>query len=259
MFARFKRKKFLLLALVLVAGLAAFSYFGGSPGSPVSYLQKLTDRLAPVHGALARFRRGIFRSSDEEELRLREENTQLRERLVALEEEKKTWEGWQQIRSDLYRDIPRGVAARVIAGEASPQRRSVTLDKGLRHGLREGQTVLAQGGLVGRLVRVSEQTSQALLLTDPFSVVDVLSQSSRSRGTLKGEGYSLNLGGEYFLARDPLQEGDLLLTSGQDGIFPKGIPVGVVHGLQKDESGIFYRAKVETIVEMKKLEMVEVI
>jgi rod shape-determining protein MreC len=56
-----------------------------------------------------------------------------------------------------------------------------------------------------------------------------------------------------------LQVGDLLLTSGQDGIFPKGIPVGVVRNLQKEATGIFYRAQVEPVVQLKKLEIVEVL
>lgn len=259
MFARFKRKKILLLVLIAALGAALWSYRASSSGNTFNFFRKFQDRLTSTHGLFAEWGKYFSWSEDEEKLRIQEENSRLRERLIALEEEKKTWEEWKQVRADLFTDRPRGTAARVIAGDSSAQRRSVILDKGSRAGLREGQTVLAQGGLVGRVLRVSEKTSQVLLLTDPFSVVDVLSQSSRSRGTLKGGRDELNLGGEYFLAREPLGEGELLLTSGQDGNFPKGIPVGVVRHLQKDESGIFYRAEVKPIVEMRKLEVVEVL
>jgi rod shape-determining protein MreC len=259
MFTRLKRKKILLLVLVTAGGLAVFSFTRSSSELLAFPAQFLQAGLASAHGAFTRIQKKIFEGDAEETLRLREENAKLRSQLIALEEEKKTWELWQQVRSDLFADLPRGTAARVIAGDPSVQRRSLILDKGSNDGLHQGQTVLAQGGLVGRLVQVSAQTSQVLLLTDPFSVVDVLDQTRRARGTLKGARDGLSLGGEYFLARDPLQAGDLLLTSGQDGMFPKGIPVGVVRQLQKDESGVFYRASVEPVVQFKRLEIVEVI
>jgi rod shape-determining protein MreC len=259
MFARLKRKKILLLFLIVVLGLAVFSCFSSPSGYSFYYFQKFQDRIAPLHGALARLQSKFSFNNGREKAQLREENAQLRQRLIALEEEKKTWEGWQRLRGELFSDLPRGIAAQVISVDASAQRQSVTLDKGSLGGIHEGQVVLGQGGLVGRITHVSEKTSQVLLLTDPFSVVDVLAQSSRIRGTLKGGRNTTSLGGEYFLVRDGLREGDLLLTSGQDGIFPKGIPVGVVRNLQKDESGIFYRAQVEPVVEMRKLEVVEVL
>jgi rod shape-determining protein MreC len=263
MFLRFKRKKLLLSVLSLTLALALFSYWKGPRQNSLSQLPRLQrgfqDLLAPVHGLWTGLSHRIFSGQGEETARLMEENARLRQQVLSLEEEKKTWQLWQGIRSDLFKDLPPGIAARVIASDPSAQRHSVLLDKGSQDGLRPGQVVLAQGGLVGRLVQVGEKSSRVLLLTDPISVVDVLAQSSRARGTIKGGRDGWRLGGEYFLIRDTLQKGDLLLTSGQDGLFPKGIPVGIVRELQKEETGIFYRAQVEPVVQMEKVEVVEVL
>lgn len=252
MFAAVKKKKFLFL----IPGLA-LAFLVLSQSRWIS----LADVLVPVHRLEAFLVKALTSQNRLEKSRLEAQISLLQRQVASLEEEKKAWEGWQDIRGDLIPEIPPGVPAKVIAVDPAPGRWSVTVNKGSRQGLAEGQTVLGQGGLVGRVVRVSERTSQVLLITDPISVVDVLSQQGRSRGSVKGRSDPKNLTGDYFFAGEPLEAGELLVTSGQDGLFPKGIPVGRIGTLEKTEKegGMFYRISVKPLVRFRSLETVEII
>ena len=131
-----------------------------------------------------------------------------------------------------------GVGARVIANRLGPQAAlvSVTLDRGFLDGAATNTPVATPHGLVGRVLRASPHTATVLLITDINSRVAVLSQSGRVPGILAGTGDEM-LEVDYVPPNVRIQPGEIFITSGQDGIFPKGIPCArVIEARQSDTS-----------------------
>lgn len=135
-------------------------------------------------------------------------------------------------------DMWRGVGGRVIANRLGPQAAlvSITLDRGFLNGAATNTPVTTPQGLVGRVLRASPHTSTVLLITDLNSRVAVLSQNGRVPGILSGTGDEM-LEVDYVPPNVRIQTGEMFITSGQDGIFPKGIPCArVVEARQSDTS-----------------------
>jgi rod shape-determining protein MreC len=133
-------------------------------------------------------------------------------------------------------------AARIIGGGGAALR-SLTLGVGSEDGVTLDAAVFTGDGLVGRVVKVSRSTSLVQLLADASSGVGVLVQRTRRRAVVVGTGSdSCQL--EYVPNLEDLRPGDVLLTSGSDGIYPPGLPVGVVTAVSEGP-GYFKRAEVQ--------------
>lgn len=119
------------------------------------------------------------------------------------------------------------IAARVIAAPGSSFVRTLVVTAGRRDGVRKGQAALAGAGLVGRVIEVGEWSSRVLLLTDINARVPVVLESSRQRAVLAGDN-SDQARLLYLPPESPVQVGERVVTSGHGGLFPPGLPVGVV-------------------------------
>ena len=184
----------------------------------------------------------------------RAENERLRKRLQQLEIEKNrlleaeaTNRRLQQLlafRSHLSASV---VTASIIGNSASSWFQSCLLDKGSADGVRKGMGVVTPLGVIGQVVSVSPRTAKVLLLTDASSGVDVLVQRTRARGIVSG---SLEHGTilKYVKRSEDIQEGDRLITSGLDGVFPKGLLVGTVTKARKQHLGLFQLLEVTPAV-----------
>ncbi len=145
------------------------------------------------------------------------------------------------------------VTARVIGRDATGLARTLTLDRGESDGVARGAAVLAPEGVVGQVFLVSRHAARVLLVSDHNSGVDALVQRTRARGIVQGTiegGCALN----YVKRTEDVQVGDELVTSGLDGIFPKGLPVGRVTGIDKSGKGLFQSADVKPRVDFDRLE-----
>jgi len=151
----------------------------------------------------------------------------------------------------------RGVAAEVIAEDASSWFRTVVIDKGSEDGIREGMPVVVPEGVVGRVIRVSGGESRVLLITDASSAAAALVQRTRTRGVCRGEGALLNL--DFALRQEDIAPGDKVITSGMGGVFPKGIAIGEVEEVEKGDFGLFQSVKVRPIADFSRLEEVLVL
>jgi rod shape-determining protein MreC len=129
----------------------------------------------------------------------------------------------------LFRDrTPSKVlAARVIGTSAGLNSRVVFVDRGSTDGIRKGMAVLVPEGIVGKVVQAYPTASQVMLATSQGFAAGVISQKNRVRGTLKGLGSSL-CPVEYIENEDKVEAGEWFYTSGDDRIFPRGLPVGTV-------------------------------
>lgn len=155
-------------------------------------------------------------------------------------------------------DIDRpALPAQVIGEDASSWARTVTIDKGTRAGLRTGLPVVAAEGVVGRIIKVAPNSSRVLLVTDASSAIAALVQRTRTRGVARGRGVEMSL--DYALRDADVAQGDLLVTSGMGGVFPKGLPLGYVDMVVRDQFGLFQKVDVNPAVDFSHLEEVLVV
>jgi rod shape-determining protein MreC len=147
--------------------------------------------------------------------------------------------------------------ARVIAEDATSLFQTVIINRGREDGLREGLPVIVPEGVVGRIIRCSGRQSRVLLATDASSAMAVLVQRSRARGICRGRGQVLNL--DFSLSKEDIITGDRIITSGNGGIFPKGLTVGTVSLIQTNELDLFQTVVVTPAVNFSRLEEVLVL
>ncbi len=195
----------------------------------------------------------------------RSENERLRKRLQNLEiERQRLLEAEatnQQLQKllDFRSELPKGaITATIIANSATSWFQSCVLNKGSADGVRKGMAVVTPLGIVGKVVAVTGRTAKILLLTDPNSGIDVLVQRTRSRGIVSG---SLESGTvlKYMKRSEDVQEGDRLVTSGLDNVFPKGLLVGTVIKVRKQNRGLFQSVEVWPAVQAARVEHVLVV
>lgn len=152
------------------------------------------------------------------------------------------------------------VGARVIGVRLDPKGlQLVRLDRGADHGVEKLMPVVIAQGVVGRVHAVTGTTSDVLLLTDLNSSIAVRVARSRARANVRGTGTPDVCRLDYALRSDDLQDADELVTSGTDGIFPRGLPVGRVGNLKKAGQGLYQTADVLPAVDVTKLEEVLVL
>lgn len=203
-------------------------------------------------------------------LELRRENIKLKEKIYQLEQELayyKEREALYQYLEKLYKITPKEnlpqVVAKIIYKGIDPYSDIFIIDKGSKDGVMSEMPVLAligeNGlGLVGQVVEVSRNWSKVLLLTDPSFAVDVKVLSKGERGILKGRGESTCVL-EFLPLYSQAKPGDILITSGQDLLFPQGIIVGTILNLNKDPQGLFKRAEVRPWVDLYNISLVVVL
>ncbi len=149
------------------------------------------------------------------------------------------------------------LSARVIARTPSFLSNVIYIGRGSKDGVRANEPVISGDGVVGRTVLVSARQSQVQLITNPDASVGAILESSRTPGVLRGTGdFLLDL--NYIAHTVPVSVGDIVLSSGLDGIFPKGLVIGKVVDSQKGK-GVFRSIKVEPAVDLIRLEEVAVL
>jgi len=197
---------------------------------------------------------------------MREENDQLRTELGALKIRNAQLES-RSVEADRlanllgFRDQHAEVqmlAARVIGATPDPASHMVLINRGTRDGVRRDMGIITPEGVVGKVLAAYPDTSQVLLLSDKESGVGALLGTSRAQGPVKGSGEPL-LGLEYIANDTKVQVGESVLTSGQDRIFPKDLPVGTVVQVHPDRKGPFQTILVKPAARLDGLEEVLVL
>ena len=150
------------------------------------------------------------------------------------------------------------VGARVLAGHLGPNSLldSITINRGYATGARPGTPIVTHKGLIGRVLRASPHTATALLLTNPGSRIAIFTQESRTAGILTGEGTNKNLAVRYMQRDTKAKPGEILITSGLDGKYPKGIPVARVISVAPSNYTEFMTIYAEPLVDMQHIEEV---
>lgn len=212
-----------------------------------------------IHGIDSVWRRYVFLVG------LEEENRKLRERLALLSGQLNTYREAQLeyermrrlmgIRESL--GLPT-ITARVVGRERSSVFKTVIINRGSLDGVIAGLPVLTHEGIVGRVTDVSWNVSTVLLLIDYNSNIDALVQGVRAQGILQGAG-SMECALKYVQRSEKIKAGDLVISSGLAGVFPKGLSLGTIISIDRENAGLFQRIKVIPTVDVSKLEEVLVV
>lgn len=152
----------------------------------------------------------------------------------------------------------RPLGARVLAGRMGPNAvlDSITINRGYVSGGRPGTPLVTHLGLVGRVLRAGAHTSTALLLTDPGSRIAIFSQENRGVGILVGQGAGKPLEVRFVQRNVSVKPGEVLITSGLDGKYPKGIPAARVLSVAPSNYTQFMAVYAEALVDLQHLEEV---
>ncbi len=148
--------------------------------------------------------------------------------------------------------------AQVVGKDISGWFYTLTIDRGRQDGLEEGMAVLAVDGIVGQVMEASGNFTRVLLITDPNSAVAAIVQRTRARGIVEGRGFK-GCTLKYVHRSEDVVEGDVVLASGLDGLYPRGTLVGTVTRVRKKETDLFQVVEVRPAVDFNKLEEVIVV
>lgn len=190
--------------------------------------------------------------------RLRAENALLQTQLLELDEIKNENVRLNKLMDFQSRTKMSLIAARIMSRDLMSDHNTIQINKGSQHGLKSGQAVISVDGVVGHVFKTEVWTSQVLLLTDRYSVVDGLIARSRARGIVEGKNSSL-ISLRYIEKSEDVQVGDLVVTSGLDNIFPKGFPIAKVESVEDRSYSVSLRVELTPIVNPNKIEEVFVI
>jgi rod shape-determining protein MreC len=193
-----------------------------------------------------------------ENARLREEVLSLRNENVRLLENQSAMKRMEDLlRFKVQAAFPM-VAARVIGRDPTNWYRTLVIDKGENDGVRVDMGVIVPAGVIGRIVKTNDDIAYVLLLTDRSSAITALVQRTRDEGIVEGTESGLARI-KYIPALAEIQGGDIVITSGLVGSFPKGLPVGRIRRVEKHDMAMFQEAEMVPEVDLSRLEEVMVI
>jgi rod shape-determining protein MreC len=254
---RFRAFRFVLLSAILLT-LALILFVSTLGSQKFGILHKLVFEVTgPVQQVFSRAAGyvNVFKEQYVDLIDVRDEN-------------KRLWKELQETRAAAYKnreamatnarlkkllefkestDLPL-VSTRIIGKDPSLWFRTVIVDRGSSDGVFKGMPVVTGDGIVGQIITVSPNYSKVLLAISPSSAIDVLLQKSRVRGILKGTG-SLTFKLDYVLKTVDVKEGDYVVTAGYGGLFPSGLPVGIVSKVIKKRRGMFLEIEVTPAVD----------
>lgn len=202
---------------------------------------------------------------------IRRENDQLKQEVtklrVSLEQERSVAQQTRTLQQLLDLRSATGfetAAAMVIGSGADPEFRTITIDKGTQDGLRPDMAVMSPAGIVGRILMPTARAAKVQLIIDRDAAVGVLIERSRVNGVVEGLGSGEELGFKagmislnYVPSSADVKAGDRVVTSGIDGIYPKGMPVGEIQSAKRE--GGEWRIRVKPTVDFAALEAVLVV
>ncbi len=193
------------------------------------------------------------------------ENRMLKQKIAELQEEnhrmkemKLANERLRQLLQFREKNPPSMIGAEVIGQDPSSWFKSVTINKGERDGVKKGMAVISPAGVIGQILKTAPHYATVLLLTDYNSAVDSIVQRTRAKTIVEGKGEN-RCQLKYLRRAEEVAVGDVVVTSGLGGNFPKGLMVGEIKKVDKKGHGVFQYAELVPSVDLTQLEEVFVI
>lgn len=269
MFDSFDLKKLILVALILSLPLLSLNLERRDTGDTKWYNRAFEFVVHPMQEFMTNFSSGVTDTTSRylNLMNIKDENAKLRAEVLELKEEILKRQEVQLENERLRKQLefqsqspsPQ-ISAQVTGIDLlfNSDYHSITINKGSNHGLKPKLGVVTREGVVGYILRVFPDYSIVLLNTDRNAVVDVMVQRSRARGLSEGSGANA-CEIKYLQRTDDVQVGDLVITSGNDEMFPKGIPAGIVSRVLKKSFGVSQSVEMSPLVDISRVEEVFVI
>jgi rod shape-determining protein MreC len=230
-------------------------------GGPVGYAVRVPlEAIASIDAGIAdRWEQYVaLQGVREENQRLRKEMEWLRGQQSQLRESAAATERLTTLLRFKEQALPTMVAAQVIGRDATNRYRALILNKGESDGIRPDMGVVTPAGVVGRVVKTTEASSVVLLVTDSNNAIAGLIQRTRDEGIVEGTQQGLAQL-KYIPLLSTLRDGDRVVTSGLVGGFPRGLMIGTITHIDKQEGALFQSAELMPEVDVGRVEEVLVI
>jgi rod shape-determining protein MreC len=213
--------------------------------------------VAGIDGVASTWERYVsLRRVERDNLAMRQEIAALRQAVSGMQEARTENERLRRLLN--YADVEAGplVAARVVGINPDPNHLTVRIDRGESDGVVRNMPVVTADGVVGQVLRATNGSADVLLLADPNSRLGVRVQRTRARAGAAGTGDEHLLRLDYLARTEDLEEGDPVVTSGTDGVYPPGLMVGHASQVQRQGAGMFLGAMLLPAVDFSRLEEV---
>lgn len=249
----------ILLVILSNAKLSNVSHFGNALSTIVMPIQNGYTYLKNKIAGNSTFFTNVEELSSENE-KLKQENSELEQALRELEiikSENETLKGYLELTEKYtsYTTVP----AYIINKDISNYSNTFVINAGSEDGIKENMTVIADKGLVGHIISVSDHTAKVQTIIDPSSSVSVIFSSNADNAICKGMLENNSMRATYISTSAEILENDSVETSGMGGIYPKGIMVGTVSKIENTKNIIDRNAIITPAVDFNKLETVLVI
>ena len=170
---------------------------------------------------------------------LEAENAELTARVAELAEYQATSERLEKLLDLQSTYNLQSTAARIIGQSSDAWSDTVTIDKGSLDGISVNMPVTNSTGVIGQVIEVAPNASTVRLLTDEGSGVSAMIQDTRAQGMVQGQPDG-TLRMDYVSVDADVKEGDIIITSGIGGVYPKGLPIGTVASVTKNSNDVYY-------------------
>jgi rod shape-determining protein MreC len=229
--------------------------------------QLVTEVISPVQEGLASSKKSltflwenyllIVNTSKENNV-LKKQISRLESDLTTMEEVRKENLRLKRLLSYSDEMSHQRVMAQVVGWDSANEFKVIRLNKGKNHGIKVMAPVITDHGLVGYVYRVTDNYSDVLTILDQNNRVDVMIERTRTHGIVEGV-FNFKCALKYIMRNEPVEVGDKLITAGVGGIYPKGIKVGMITDITKENFGMTLSIEVIPSVDFDKLEEVLVL
>jgi rod shape-determining protein MreC len=176
----------------------------------------------------------LLHDTSQENIRLRAELDKYKMENVFLKNELNTADRAKALAVFQAHTPSKTLAARIIGTGAGANSKVVFVDRGTAAGVQRGMAVVTPDGIVGKVIASYPTASQVMLITDADFAAGIVTQKGGVRGTLKGQG-TPQCKVDYVAFEEKVEPGELIFTSGDDRIFPRGFPVGVIRTVRQGQ------------------------
>ena len=254
----------LIVAFLAVYGISQKRF---DLNEPTLFHQLVTEVISPVQAGLASSKKSlssfwdnylpIVNTSKENNV-LKKQISRLESDLTSMEEVRKENLRLKRLLSYSDEMSHQKIMAQVVGWDSANEFKVIRLNKGRKHGIQMMAPVITDHGLVGYVYRVTDNFSDVLTILDQNNRVDVMVERTRTHGIVEGV-FNFKCALKYIMRNEPVEVGDKLITAGVGGIYPKGIKVGMITDITKENFGMTLSIEVIPSVDFDKLEEVLVL
>jgi rod shape-determining protein MreC len=251
----------LIVAVVSLWGISQKQF---NLGEPSLFHQIVTEVISPVQEGLASSKKNLSSlwenylsivNTSKENSVLKKQISRLESDLTSMEEIRKENLRLKRLLSFTDEQAFSKVMAQVVGWDSANEFKVIRLNKGTKHGIKTMAPVVTDHGLVGYVYRATENYSDVLTILDQNNRVDVVVERTRTHGIVEGV-FNFKCALKYITRNEPVEVGDKLITAGVGGIYPKGLKVGMITNITKENFGMTLSIEVVPSVDFDKLEEV---